>query len=81
MGITSLAISVCRYQMRTRSCPINSRLHLYKSWKNEVKSCHTGRVTHQVLSVERFLWESVFPLADLYHGVDKNEQIGINAKK
>ncbi|XP_050182727.1 DENN domain-containing protein 2C isoform X2 [Myiozetetes cayanensis] len=37
-----------RYQMKMRSCLINSRLHLYKSWKNEVKSCHMSRVTHKV---------------------------------
>ncbi|XP_075299347.1 DENN domain-containing protein 2C isoform X4 [Opisthocomus hoazin] len=37
-----------RYLMKMGSCLINSRLHLYKSWKNEVKSCHMSRVTHKV---------------------------------
>lgn len=56
-----MAIFLLRYQMKMRSCLINSRPRLYKSWKNEVKSCHMSRVMHKVV-----LWKSVFTLANLY---------------
>ena len=62
-----MAFFIIRYLMKMGSCLINSRLHLYKSWKNEVKSCHMSRVTHKVL-----LWKSVFTEANLcsFHVVD-----------
>lgn len=56
----SVAIFLSRYQMKMRSCLINSKLLLYKSWKNEVKSWHVSRVMHKVL-----LWGSVFTWANL----------------
>lgn len=47
--------------MKMRSCLINSRLLLSKSWKNEVKSCLISRVTHKVL-----VRTSFFTLANLH---------------
>lgn len=37
-----------RYQMKKKSCLINSRLHLSKFWRSEMRSCHMSRAVCKV---------------------------------